>query len=330
MGQFRSRHIRVKYEKLKKKQLDLAKEQRKNNFRKKNWLLANAIVDIDLEQEKFNTTAVKDLFFYSRSFSALNTHPFFDATVKFQGLHLWFDRIQLLVTKNTCFYVKKKLPNGVVFFLSSISIFFTEILTFFKEQTLVFFRELSYNRFKFPYLFKGYYVILSPQSGDFLSFSSLVSFLCENNFFISQDPNILMLGFFYNEIFYSIQVLVNFFQIYRSLFLLKLEVGDFEAFKTEISIILNEINDVLSRKDLETSKEIISAPLLKQYEVQDLVFLEQSFLKHNILEEEKIVSSCNTLSVKTTKSNLYLIDLLTVNFNSTFNDCFFFSNLFIN
>ena len=324
MGHFRSRHIRAKYEKLKKKQLDLAKQQRKNNFRKKNWLLANAIVDLDLEQENFSTTTRKEIFYYPRFFSALNTHPFFDATVKFQGLDLWFDRIQLFINKDENFCCEEKVSDGVVFFLSSISLFFTDILNLFPDQTSVFFKKLSYNKHKFPYLHKGSYVLISPQLGDFLPFFSLVSFLVENNFFISQNANIVLLGYFYKNNFYSIHLLIDFLKFYRTLFSMPLESTDSEVFKQDISILLNELADVMSRKDLETSKEIIAPNLLKQYEVQDFVLSEQSFLKQNIFKNQKLVCSVKISNQIETERNLYVTDLLAVNFTSVFNDFFFF------
>jgi hypothetical protein len=329
MGHFRSRHIRAKYEKLKKKQLDLAKQQRKNNFRKKNWLLANAIVDIDVGRENFDPTTGKDIFYYPRFFSALNTHPFFDATVKFQRLDLWFDRIQLFMNKNEKFFVEKKVSDGVVFFSSSISLLFTEILNLFTDPISVFFKELSSSQYKFSHRHKGAYVVIAPQSGEFLPFSSLVSFIVENNFFISQNASILLLGFFHNYNFYCIHVLIEFLKFYRSLFLVQLENADSEVFKQDIFIILNEVIDVMSRKDLETSKEFIAPSLVKQYEGQDLVLLEKSFLKQNILKNQKIGCSVEISKRTNTKRNVYLINLLAGHFTPIFNDCFFFSHSFL-
>ena len=301
MGQFRTRHIRAKYAKLKKKQSDLLKQRRKLHYKTKNWLVANAIVDIEMSDINMKYTKYYEtgntICSLSKHFYDVNSHPFYDATIKLKSM-------EPLQKKNQLEYMhmpilsfdlksmKNKKLFGFLFFTLFITNFYKNISMFLsKIETKCSYILISNKNLDFKRVSgrqEGFFVLVKTEEENIIN---LVTLFEDTIFTLTEDQHsLLFLGLINNNTFYSIKNLISLFCFFRKLIYLRFNKEQFEDYIKNVEAGKKEISEIAGRKDLELTKDMLMQKIFLKYESEDRINILNSFPFTKILfSENKIV-----------------------------------------
>lgn len=283
MGHFRTRHIRAKYAKLKKKQLDLNKSKRQRDYKTKHWLVANAIVDIEMSDVSIQYKTpnnTKQFLTLSKGYYNTNSHQYFDATIKlianfFFRKQTEFYCINILKSDNHN-HVKK--PNSFIVFTTSFNRLYNIVYSILSNTAdyAISFTVLPKQQFDFQKKIKGFFVLIELKT-HLNNFFSLPNLISDNIVLLNgEEESLVWLGLIYDNVFFSLKKIITFLLFFRKLSLSKFEQTILDDFSKQVKVNLDEISEIPLRKDLETAKELALQKSHRFYEKLDGIMIKKS------------------------------------------------------
>jgi hypothetical protein len=307
---FRSRQIKVKYQKQKRNKAEFEKTQQKRLFFKKTWVLRDSFSEIQMQVKpseyqnlyKSNQLIEKRL----KPYNIINSYPYYDIVIKYmvttcsQQAVALKKQIQEEYVNQLWLKEDKQIFSGFVFFSLSEKILYEKVHKFFQDLILekhldYFFGFKRISKKAFLRLTKinltfGYLILVQPlkpiaitkdpyfflKTAEKILNHEKKELTIINN--VTYNPNeIIFLGFFFCGHFISTQIVSNQLRSFSTNFFSE----------TQVNITKKDLETVLENKDsllfLEAKTPEI-AIIIENKDKNDPNFLKSTYITNSLNE----------------------------------------------